>query len=186
MATVSERFRIALITGGVKSGKSRWAQQLAESLPPPYGYLATGEARDEEMQARIARHQADRGEEWETREEPLALAAALREMEGRYRVILVDCLTMWLTNLLLRQEAEVAGARRQLREVLQSMATPVILVGNEVGWGIVPENPLARRFRDEAGGLHQELAALADLVVLVVNGLPLCLKGKLIFNQAKE
>ena len=138
------------------------------------------------MQARIARHQAERGPEWQTREEPLDLARALRETDGRYGAILVDCLTMWLSNLLTRREAELDGARRQLAEVLPAMTTPVILVSNEVGWGIVPDNPLARRFRDEAGGLHQEIAALADLAVLVVSGLPVYLKGKHIFNNDKD
>jgi adenosylcobinamide kinase / adenosylcobinamide-phosphate guanylyltransferase len=177
MAAASRIFRLALIIGGAKSGKSRWAQHLAEALPGPLLYVATGEAQDEEMQARITRHQAERGPEWETREEPLDLALALREIDGRYGVILVDCLTMWLSNLLTRREAELAGARLQLAEVLPTMTTPVILVSNEVGWGIVPDNPLARRFRDEAGGLHQEMAGLADLAVLVVSGLPVFLKG---------
>jgi adenosylcobinamide kinase / adenosylcobinamide-phosphate guanylyltransferase len=186
MSAASGKFRVAFITGGAKSGKSRLAQNLAEALPEPRLYVATGEALDEEMLARIARHQAERGPEWETREEPLALARVLRETDGRYGVILVDCLTMWLTNLLTRKEAELAMSRRQLSEVLKSMTTPVILVSNEVGWGIVPDNALARRFRDEAGGLHQEMAALADVAILVVNGLPLYLKGKHILSNEKE
>ena len=171
-------FRLAFICGGAKSGKSRFAQNLAESLPAPRLYVATGEALDEEMAARILRHQQDRGPEWQTREEPLALATVLRESNGHFGVILVDCLTMWLSNLLTRQEADLDGEKRQLREVLQGMITPVIMVTNEVGWGIVPANPLARRFRDAAGGLHQEIAALADAAALVVSGLPLYLKGE--------
>ena len=171
-------FRLAFICGGAKSGKSRFAQNLAEALPAPRLYVATGEARDEEMAARILRHQQDRGPEWLTREEPLALATVLRESNGHFGVILVDCLTMWLSNLLTRQEADLDGEKRQLREVLQGMITPVIMVTNEVGWGIVPANPLARRFRDAAGGLHQEIAALADAAALVVSGLPLYLKGE--------
>jgi adenosylcobinamide kinase/adenosylcobinamide-phosphate guanylyltransferase len=183
MSADTGNFRLVLITGGAKSGKSRLAQNLAEALPGPRLYVATGEARDDEMQVRIARHQAERGPEWETREEPLALTRVLREIDGRYKVILVDCLTMWLTNLLLREAAELAGAGQQLGEALKSMTTPVILVSNEVGWGIVPDNPLARRFRDEAGLLHQELAALADLAILVVHGLPVFLKGKKFFSK---
>jgi adenosylcobinamide kinase/adenosylcobinamide-phosphate guanylyltransferase len=186
MAAVTGKFRLALICGGAKSGKSRFAQNLAESLPTPRLFVATGEALDPEMQARIIRHQQDRGPEWQTREEPLALARVLRETDGRYGVILVDCLTMWLSNLLTRQEAELDGEKQQLAEVLPTMTTPVILVSNEVGWGIVPANPLARRFRDVAGLLHQEIAALADAAVLVVSGLPIYLKGKHIFGNEKD
>ena len=186
MGTTPGTFRVAFICGGAKSGKSRFAQNLAESLPGPRLYVATGEALDEEMQARIARHQQDRGPEWQTREEPLALAPVLRESNGRYGVILVDCLTMWLSNLLTRQESELDGERRRLGEVLQALYTPVILVSNEVGWGIVPDNPLARRFRDVAGGLHQEIAALADVAVLVVSGLPVYLKGRKNLSNEKD
>jgi adenosylcobinamide kinase/adenosylcobinamide-phosphate guanylyltransferase len=179
-------FRLAFICGGAKSGKSRLAQNLAESLPVPRLYVATGEALDEEMQARIARHQQDRGPDWETREEPLALARVLREADGRYGVILVDCLTIWLSNLLTRQEAELDGEKQHLTEALRTMTTPVIMVSNEVGWGIVPANPLARRFRDLAGLLHQEIATLADAAILVVSGLPVYLKGKPILDKLKE
>lgn len=171
-------FRLAFICGGAKSGKSRFAQNLAESLPAPRLYVATGEALDEEMSARIFRHQQDRGPDWQTREEPLALAGALRGSNGRFGVILVDCLTMWLSNLLTRREADLEEEKRQLAEVLPRMQTPVIVVTNEVGWGIVPANPLARRFRDVAGALNQHLASLADVAVLVVSGLPLYLKGE--------
>lgn len=179
-------FRLAFICGGAKSGKSRLAQNLAESLPAPRLFVATGEALDEEMQARIARHQQDRGPDWQTREEPLALARALRDADGHYGVILVDCLTIWLSNLLTRQEAALDGEQQHLMEALQIMTTPVILVSNEVGWGIVPANPLARRFRDLAGLLHQEIAALADAAILVVSGLPVYLKGKPILDKLKE
>ncbi len=171
-------FRLAFICGGAKSGKSRFAQNLAESLPAPRLYVATGEALDEEMSARILRHQQDRGPDWQTREEPLALAGALRGSNGHFGVILVDCLTMWLSNLLTRREADLEEEKRQLAEVLPRMQTPVIVVTNEVGWGIVPANPLARRFRDVAGTLNQHIASLADVAVLVVSGLPLYLKGK--------
>jgi adenosylcobinamide kinase/adenosylcobinamide-phosphate guanylyltransferase len=182
MAAATATFRVAFICGGAKSGKSGLAQRLAESLPAPYLYVATGEPLDEEMQLRIVQHQQERGPHWETREEPLDLGQVLRDADGRYGVILVDCLTMWLSNLLTRgeQTGEVAGEGRRLCEVLRAICTPVILVSNEVGWGIVPDNPLARRFRDLAGVLHQEIAALADVAVLVVSGLPLYLKGQYI------
>jgi len=175
-------FRLALILGGAKSGKSAYAQALAESCPTPRLYVATAEARDAEMAARIARHQADRGAEWHTCEEPLDLVRALTENAGRHGVLLVDCLTLWLSNLLLQAEAgqgSVEEAVQVLLDLLPSLTAPVILVANEVGWGIVPDNALARRFRDLAGGLNQRLAARADLVVLVAAGLPLTLKSNL-------
>lgn len=176
MITTAPAWRLALIVGGAKSGKSRFAQQLAEGLPPPRLYVATGEAKDAEMQVRIRRHQQDRGPTWQTREEPLALGQTLRQADGRFGVMLVDCLTLWLSNLLARGDQELASQRQELLTVLPALTTPVILVSNEVGWGIVPANPLARRFRDAAGLLHQELAQQADLAVLVVCGLPVYLK----------
>ncbi|MGQ9921079.1 MAG: bifunctional adenosylcobinamide kinase/adenosylcobinamide-phosphate guanylyltransferase [Desulfobacca sp.] len=177
MIGATPTWRLALMLGGAKSGKSRLAQRLAEEQPKPRLYVATGEAKDPEMQVRIRRHQEDRGPSWETWEEPLALGEALAQAEGHFGVILVDCLTLWLSNLLAQGEAELARARQKLLAVLPTLTTPVILVSNEVGGGIVPANPLARRFRDEAGLLHQELAQLADLVALVVCGLPIYLKG---------
>ena len=174
-----DNFRLALITGGAKSGKSRYAQRLAESLPRPWLYVATSEALDEEMSDRIARHQARRGPEWTTREEPVALARTLQEADGRYGVILVDCLTVWLSNLMTRlaPDSDIDSLEvMALINGLENLNTPVILVTNEVGWGIVPDNILARKFRDRAGDLHQRLSEVADLVVLVVCGLPLILK----------
>lgn len=179
------RFGLAFISGGARSGKSRFAQGLAELHPAPRVYVATGQALDEEMQTRIARHQAERGPEWVTREEPLELARLLPEIDGQCQVILLDCLTMWLSNLMMAGTVDLAGEGQRLVNVLRSMATPVIIVSNEVGWGIVPDNPLARRFRDLAGGLHQELAALADIAVLVVSGLPVYLKGENILRKDK-
>ncbi len=176
-----EKFRVALILGGARSGKSRYGLSLAESFPGPRLFLATGEARDEEMVARIAAHQAERGPGWETREEPLDLPEAVRDGQGRYGAILVDCLTMWLANLMLREEvseADLKAAGRSLLAALDRVATPTIFVSNEVGLGIVPESPLSRRYRDWLGWLHQQVARAADLVVLVVAGLPLTLKGK--------
>jgi adenosylcobinamide kinase/adenosylcobinamide-phosphate guanylyltransferase len=130
------------------------------------------------MSARIAQHRRDRGEGWDTQEVPLNLAAAMAQAQGRYEVILVDCLTMWLTNWLLRGQ-DAAALKKvclELAETVGQATTPTILVSNEVGWGIVPDHPLAREFRDWAGWLHQLLAASADLVALLVAGLPLTLK----------
>ncbi|MDD3580044.1 MAG: bifunctional adenosylcobinamide kinase/adenosylcobinamide-phosphate guanylyltransferase [Desulfobacca sp.] len=175
-------FRLALITGAAKSGKSHYAQVLAETQLQPWLYVATSEALDEEMTERIARHQARRGTEWTTREEPLALARTLQEADGQFGVILVDCLTVWLSNLLTRVAPDSKANQDEvarLLKVLETLSTPVILVTNEVGWGIVPDNALARKFRDQAGDLNQRLGQVADLVVLVVCGLPLILKPDL-------
>jgi adenosylcobinamide kinase/adenosylcobinamide-phosphate guanylyltransferase len=172
-------FHRALILGGTRSGKSGYALDLARQFPSPRLYVATAEAGDEEMAARIAQHQRDRGEGWDTREAPLDLAAAIAQSQGRYQVILADCLTMWLSNWLIRGggQAELQAVCRELAATLQRAATPTILVSNEVGSGIVPDNALAREFRDWAGWLHQLLAAESDLVVLLVAGLPLTLKS---------
>jgi adenosylcobinamide kinase/adenosylcobinamide-phosphate guanylyltransferase len=171
--------RLALLLGGARSGKSSYSLELAGNFPAPRLYLATAEAGDEEMTARIAQHRRDRGEGWDTREVPLDLAGALAQAQGRYQVILADCLTLWLTNWLLRggDSAELKSVCLELVHILEKTATPTILVSNEVGWGIVPENPLAREFRDWAGWLHQLVAAAADLVVLMVAGLPMTLKS---------
>jgi adenosylcobinamide kinase/adenosylcobinamide-phosphate guanylyltransferase len=174
------KFRLALVLGGARSGKSRYGITLAESLPAPRLFLATGEARDAEMKARIAAHQKERGPGWETREAPLKLPEAVGRGQGRFGAILVDCLTMWLANLMLREEAsdeDTSSACRRLLQLLERLTTPTVFISNEVGLGIVPESPLARKYRDELGWLHQQVARAADLVVLVVAGLPLTLKG---------
>jgi adenosyl cobinamide kinase/adenosyl cobinamide phosphate guanylyltransferase len=176
---LAESFRVALVLGGTRSGKSRYGVSLAVKFPAPRLFVATGEAGDAEMAARIQHHQKERGPEWDTKETPLGLPEALLAAQDRYGVVLVDCLTMWLANLMLRDGASAAGTRAdgdRLVEVLQGLTTPTILISNEVGWGIVPENPLAREFRDQAGWLHQRVAQNADLVVLVVAGLPLVIK----------
>ena len=173
-------FRLALILGGTRSGKSSYALSLAERLSRPRLFVATCEPRDAEMQARIDSHQQERGPDWETREACLDLPDLLAAPPGRYGVVLVDCLTMWLTNLMLQEGANQAGIQagcERLRKALAAVRTPTILVSNEVGGGIVPENPLAREFRDRAGMLHQKVAQVADLVVLVVAGLPVVIKG---------
>ena len=180
MAEKTSSFRVALVLGGARSGKSRYGLHLAAALPPPRLFVATGEARDAEMAARIEEHQRERGPGWDTVDAPLALTEALTAAQGRYGVILVDCLTLWLSNLMLTgtpTAADLEEACRRLVEALGETATPTILVSNEVGLGIVPENPLAREFRDRLGWLHQRLAQAADLVVLMVAGLPLMVKS---------
>jgi len=175
-----ETFRLALILGGARSGKSRYALNLAESLPAPRLFVATCEPRDEEMRARIGNHQQERGPDWETREACLDLADFLSAPPDGYGVILVDCLTMWLSNLMLKEGADPDGIRAEGERLAQALAaarTPMILVSNEVGLGIVPDNPLARAFRDQAGWLHQRVVEVADRVVLVVAGLPMVIKG---------
>lgn len=165
-----------LVIGGARSGKSRYAQARAEALALKPVYVATAQAFDAEMALRIARHQADRGPQWRTVEAPLALAETIAVQATANRVLLVDCLTLWLTNLILGEHDPVA-ARAALLDSLRAAAGPIVLVTNEVGLGIVPENALARRFRDEAGWLNQALAAVVDEVQLVTAGLPLRLKG---------
>ena len=139
----------------------------------PWVYLATAQAFDDEMRARIAEHQRRRGEGWRLAEAPVALAESLDAAAGR--PVLVDCLTLWLTNVMLA-EADVASATAALEAALRRRDAPTVLVSNEVGLGIVPENTLGRAFRDEAGRLNQRIAALADHVVFMIAGLPMTLK----------
>lgn len=146
------------------------------TLPAPRLYIATAQALDEEMRARIAEHRQRRDESWASLEVPLDLAAAMDGVRGRYHVALVDCLTLWLSNLMLAGR-DPAAERPRLLAALGATDMPVIAVSNEVGLGIVPDNALARRFRDEQGRLNAEVAAIADRVVLMTAGLPLTLKG---------
>lgn len=169
-----------LILGGAKSGKSSHAQALAEGWGGRLVYLATAQAGDQEMARRIARHQADRGPGWSTLEEPLALEESLARADGPDTVFLVDCLTLWLSNLVLGAnlgDEEVAARGQALARLLPNLEARIILVANEVGLGIVPENALARRWRDLAGSLNQRLARACDTVLLITAGLPLALKG---------
>jgi adenosylcobinamide kinase/adenosylcobinamide-phosphate guanylyltransferase len=172
--------KVILVTGGARSGKSKLAEQLAAGYPPLRGYLATGEAGDAEMAERIVRHVSRRGDDWQTMEEPLAVVETLQGHDGYFQVVLLDCVTLWLSNLLFRGEGGAAGALAQvarLAESFSSLKTPLILVSNEVGMGIVPEHPLARTFRDLAGEANELLAAAADEVYVTISGLPLKLKG---------
>jgi len=167
-----------LVTGGARSGKSRLAEQLAEACGAPLGYIATATAGDAEMAARISRHRERRGDRWQTFEEPLELARVLAEADGRHAALLVDCVTLWLTNLLLRYDGreQVLPHVKELTGQLTVMQSTVVLVTNEVGQGIVPENRLARTFRDLSGEANQLLAAAADEVYVSIAGLPLRLK----------
>ena len=167
---------ITLVLGGARSGKSRYAESLIAALPPPWTYLATAEAGDTEMAARIATHRARRGPQWQTIEAPRDLVAALKSRETM--PMLVDCLTLWLSNLMLA-DADIDAEISRLEAALADTGAPVVLVANEVGSGIVPDNPLGRRFRDLQGVLNQRIASRADRVVLVVAGLPLAIKGTL-------
>lgn len=166
---------LLFVTGGAKSGKSRYAQARAEGFDGPLTYVATAQIRDEEMRARILAHQADRGGRWTTVEEPLDLAGALVRLHGP-GAALVDCLTLWTSNLMEAHEGDEAALEGRvcaLEDALRSRAVPLVVVTNEVGLGIVPENPLARSFRDVAGRINQRVAALADEAVFVVSGRPL-------------
>jgi adenosylcobinamide kinase / adenosylcobinamide-phosphate guanylyltransferase len=164
-----------LVLGGARSGKSRYAESLIAACPPPWVYVATGEPRDDEMRARIAEHRARRGREWRTVEAPRDLVGAL-EKNAIGGAVLVDCLTLWLSNLMLA-DADIEAETTRLETALARVARPVVLVSNEVGLGIVPDNALARRFRDAQGRLNQRIAARASRVVLMVAGLPLVVKG---------
>ncbi|CAD7847366.1 MAG: Adenosylcobinamide kinase (EC 2.7.1.156) / Adenosylcobinamide-phosphate guanylyltransferase (EC 2.7.7.62) [Olavius algarvensis Delta 4 endosymbiont] len=172
--------QITFVIGGCRSGKSGHAQVLGEEIQGKKLYLATCEPHDEEMQARVRLHRQQRGDQWETLEEPVEIAAAIADPSGDYSVILVDCLTLWTSNLLLSSDKAPAvdAACRALVQSLKSARCPVILVSNEVGTGIVPDNELARRYRDEAGWVNQKIAAAADRVVWMVAGIPVTIKGK--------
>ena len=167
-----------LILGGARSGKSCFAQRAAEAAARAAGrrpvLIATGQAFDAEMRDRIDRHRADRGAAWTTREVPLLLASEIAGLDAA-EIVVVDCLTLWLTNLMMA-EADVEAAVLELERSLASSSARIWLISNEVGMGIVPENALARRFRDEAGRLHQRLAAICDHVTLIAAGLPLSFK----------
>jgi adenosylcobinamide kinase/adenosylcobinamide-phosphate guanylyltransferase len=165
-----------LVLGGARSGKSRYAEWLIEAAASSGAYCATAEPGDAEMAARIAAHRDRRGSFWRTVEAPLALVSAIADHASPGRPMLVDCLTLWLSNLM-GADCDIEAETAALAAALRAADGPVVLVANEVGLGLVPETPLGRRFRDAAGRLNQEIAALADRVVFVAAGLPLVLKG---------
>jgi adenosylcobinamide kinase / adenosylcobinamide-phosphate guanylyltransferase len=165
---------LTLVLGGARSGKSQYAENLMAALQPPWTFVATAEPGDAEMAERIAAHRLRRGKNWRTVEALLDLSAALAALSGDAPTM-VDCLTLWLSNRLLAgADLEVEIAR--LEAALDSLRGPVVVVSNEVGFGIVPDNELARRFRDAQGRLNQRMAARADRVVLMVAGLPVVVK----------
>ena len=166
---------MTLVLGGARSGKSRYTEWLIATYPPPWIYVATAEARDDEMAERIAAHRARRDAGWQTVEAPHNLAGAL-EAAPAGAAILVDCLTLWLSNLM-EGPFDIEAQTARLQEVLAGRTGPTVLVSNEVGLGIVPDSALARRFRDLQGTLNQKLAAQATRVVMMVAGLPVTVKG---------
>ena len=165
-----------LVLGGARSGKSHFAEALVTASGLPRHYLATGRAWDDEMRQRIAQHRSDRGGGWQTHEEPLDLVGTLAAIDGADRVVLVDCLTLWVTNLML-DERDMAAAFAALIDHIARAEARLVFVSNEVGLGIVPDNRMARDFRDHAGRLHQLVAAAASTVYFIAAGLPLKLKG---------
>ena len=169
--------QIILVTGGARSGKSKYAEQRAAVLGSRRLYVATAEAKDEEMAQRIAEHKRRRGDEWTTIEEAVELSGALLAQRGRTDCALVDCLTLWLSNLLLRRDTKYAEEKiEELLKMLPRLDFHIVLVTNEVGWGIVPDNPLGRQFRDLAGWTNQRIAAAANEIVLLVAGMPMIVK----------
>ena len=168
---------LTLVVGGARSGKSRFAEGLVTASGRRRRYIATAEAWDDEMRDRIALHQRDRGKDWTTVEAPLDLPAALA-VASPDEAVLIDCATLWLTNHLLADH-DILTQTEDLVAALAACPAPVVMVSNETGWGIVPDNPLTRRFRDEQGRLNQRLAHVAGLVVTVIAGLPMVLKGRL-------
>jgi len=169
---MSDLPRLTLVLGGARSGKSRYAEELLMRATPPWTYVATAEAFDDEMRDRIAHHRARRDARWQTLDAPLALAATIPTLEGP---TLIDCLTLWLSNQMLA-ERDVEAETGRLLAALAAAPGPLVAVSNEVGLGLVPETPLGRAFRDAQGRLNQKVAAAADRVVFMAAGLPLNLK----------
>lgn len=165
-----------LVLGGAKSGKSSYAESLFEPLQPPYAYIATAQVLDDEMKARVEHHRQRRKDKWETIECPLLLADTLKGLAGKGRPVLIDCITLWLSNILCFSTADPDKSIADLCEAVSTADHPLVIVSNEVGSGIVPENELARKFRDLAGSMNQKLAGTCASVTLVTAGLPLRLK----------
>jgi adenosylcobinamide kinase/adenosylcobinamide-phosphate guanylyltransferase len=176
-----DRKTVTLVLGGVRSGKSRWAQGFAGKFER-VAYVATAQARDAEMCEKIRRHQEDRPKHWQTLEEPLELARVLMDHAAEFDLLLVDCLTVYVANLLEAAEADPESLARRIEkfvETLRRVPVSIVLVSNEVGSGVVPPYPAGRKYRDALGELNQQVAAIADNVVLMVAGLPLALKGSI-------
>jgi adenosylcobinamide kinase/adenosylcobinamide-phosphate guanylyltransferase len=184
--------KIIFITGGARSGKSSFALKEASGINGPKAYIATAEALDDEMKKRIENHRRDRGDDWDTFEEPLKVSDTLSKIDNKYEAIVLDCLTLWLSNIM-HQKKNPGFSNLYLEEKIKELVdaikkskdpSPVThhglrlyIVSNEVGMGIVPDNPLAREFRDLAGSLNQKVAEAADEVFLVTSGIPIKIKG---------
>jgi len=172
----NENAKTTFVLGGARSGKSSYAEKLVEGSGLQPIYFATGRAFDTEMENRISIHRNSRGDEWQTVEEPLDLVGALQKHAGHDRFVLVDCLTLWITNLMMAEQ-NIAAETETLVAALPQLSGQVVFVSNEVGLSIVPENRMAREFRDHAGFLHQAVASVADEVYFIAAGLPLKMKG---------
>jgi len=170
--------KLYFITGGARSGKSSFAEKLAHGMTGKRAYIATGQALDAEMSARIEKHRIKRGNSWDTFEEPLAVAELLRKLTNRYQIVLIDCLTLWLSNVMAHTDGDGAVAVRsdELVKAAKDFRGVCIIVSNEVGLGIVPDNPLARKYRDFAGILNQQVAQASDEVYFTASGIPLKIK----------
>jgi len=170
------------ITGGARSGKSRYSQKLAESMTDFPLLIATAYPTDEEMKRRIEMHKKDRNENWETIEEPLDISLSIKNLDkNKHHVVVIDCLTVWLSNLFLFYNEDIEKIRSKTDEFIKTakdLTFDFIMISNEVGMGIVPENKLARSFRDELGLFNQKLASISDEVILIVAGIPLIIKGR--------
>jgi len=180
-----EMGKILLITGGCRSGKSAFALRYAEKNYDRKIYLATAEALDGEMRERIEKHRQKRGPAWRTLEEPLEIEKVFESYGESADVILLDCVTLWISNLMMKNldaDKILSHAEKALDSIIAS-PSDVILVSNEVGWGIVPENKLARDFRDIAGRVNQKIASAAESVIILVSGIPMCIKGDLNANE---
>lgn len=182
MTSVAKKFfmekKIIFITGAVRSGKSQFALEIGKKFLGPKAYLATAQALDEEMTQRIKRHKASRSWEWETIEEPMQIVKTIKERGDEFGLMLIDCLTLWISNLLLAgwTAEKILNETDELLKACGQTGCSFIMVSNEVGWGIVPDNEAARCFRDIAGMVHQKMAQEADEVYLMVCGLPQILK----------
>ncbi len=170
--------KLFFITGGARSGKSAYAEKLALEIAGKRAYLATAQALDAEMAAKIEKHRKDRSSAWDTYEEPLAVADLLRKISGRYQVALLDCLTLWLSNIMAHTggDGAVLQGMDSLVKALSDFQGTCIVVSNEVGLGIVPDNPVARKFRDFAGMMNQKIAQAADEVYFTASGIPMKIK----------
>lgn len=171
--------KVTFVIGGARSGKSSFALKEASKCSGQKAYIATAQALDDEMKERIERHKRERGDEWNTFEEPLKIAGLIPDLAGKYKVVLLDCLTIWLSNSMMTD----ADVKNEIEELINTLrithyASRLFIVSNEVGMGIVPENKLARQFRDLAGMLNQKVAEIADEVYLVTAGIPIKIKDQ--------